>query len=345
MKPSNSVVPDRSKNENEALRLVVTTEPGREGFELLNPEVEVQEKKWEVIINPPVPIEADFWIVFGNARPVDRMFVAPQNTLLIVQEPEEKKIYPKKYYRQFNNLVDTHSKSGHPRCELHAPCFDWHVGIDHSIKAYRYGYQYLVSLPRPHTFKNKISVVCSDARRTKGQIERLEFLEALKGLIGERIDHFGRGFNPVRDKMDAIYGYRAHLVLENCSAPHYWTEKLADAYLGWAYPVYYGCPNVLDYFPEQSIAQLHSLDPSRAAQIVQQILDGPDEDPAHFDVSVARNLVLNQFNPFSAWIRWADERYVGDLPRKWVTLRSHKAYRPFPMNLIFRAKHGLHLSG
>jgi hypothetical protein len=40
--------------------------------------------------------------------------------------------------------------------------------------------------------------------------------------------------------------------LENSQSPHYWTEKLTDAYLGWAFPLYVGCPNVGDYFAKES---------------------------------------------------------------------------------------------
>lgn len=321
-------------------RLVITMEPGRAGFEMLSPEPSLKLNDWEIVLNPSRPLRADFWIVFGNARPVDRMFVAPENTLLIVLEPEEKKIYPKRHYRQFNYLVDTHEKSGHPRCELHAPCFDWHVGIDHNIKAYRYGYQHLSELSQSELRRNKISVVCSAACRTKGQIERLEFLDALKRLLGDRIDHYGRGFKPVGDKMDAIYGYRAHLVLENCSAPHYWTEKLSDAYLGWAYPFYYGCPNISAYFPKNTLCHIESLDAQKAANAISSFLDSDYTEGEGERVHIGRNLILDKYNPFPAWVNWVETRYDADGTPKWLTIRSHKAFRPFPMNWLFRLKSG-----
>ena len=54
--------------------------------------------------------------------------------------------------------------------------------------------------------------------------------------------------NPIEDKFDALIGYKYHLALENSVIPDYWTEKLADSLLAWCKPIYYGCPNINDYF-------------------------------------------------------------------------------------------------
>jgi len=87
--------------------------------------------------------------------------------------------------------------------------------------------------------------------------------------------HFGRGFQPIDDKMEAILPYRFHLVLENSVLPNYWTEKLADAYLGWAYPVYLGCPNVNEYMPGPALAFINGLDADSVAQRIVELLDAP----------------------------------------------------------------------
>ena len=104
-------------------KLVITVEPNREGFEKLCPNPDMYINGWEIIVNPEQKTEADFWIVYGNGRPNDKFKVPKNNTLLVVLEPKEKKIYPKKYYQQFHQIVDTHKDSGHPRIELAAPCF------------------------------------------------------------------------------------------------------------------------------------------------------------------------------------------------------------------------------
>ena len=58
--------------------------------------------------------------------------------------------------------------------------------------------------------------------------------------------------NLIEQKADALDPYRYHLAVENYIGPHYWTEKLADAFLGYTLPFYCGAPNAADYFPEES---------------------------------------------------------------------------------------------
>ena len=66
---------------------------------------------------------------------------------------------------------------------------------------------------------------------------------------------------PAIADLEAIADY---IALENSSHAHYWSEKLADTYLGWSFPFYWGCPNTSDYFPEQSLCQIDRDDLARA---------------------------------------------------------------------------------
>jgi hypothetical protein len=325
------------------LRVVVTMESTSSGWHLLapggaaggNPRI----GRCEIRLNPERPVEADYWIVFANARPCDRMHCAPENTLFIAAEPEEKKVYPLRFYRQFHRIIDTHTRSGHPRITLHAPCMSWHVGYNHRSRRFDIGHHDLSALRHPAEIVNKVSVVCSDAAFTSGQRERLAFLTELKRHLGPRLVHFGRGFRPVDDKLDAILGYRCHLVLENCRAPHYWTEKISDAYLGWTFPFYSGCPNLADYFPQDSF---EPLDPGNARDAAQRIiakLDSPAGEDERQAVAEARRRVLYDYNPWVAWARWAVEYHQPEAAPVDLTLRSHKAFRPFPRGLFHRILH------
>lgn len=325
------------------LRVVVTMETTSSGWHLLapggsgggNPRI----GRWEILLNPEQPVEADYWIVFANARPCDRMRCAPENTLFIAAEPEEKKIYPREFYRQFHRIIDTHGRSGHPRITLHAPCMSWHVGMDPSTHRFVMDHEALERLEPPARSENRISVVCSDAAFTPGQRQRLAFLAELKQHLGPRLVHYGRGFQPIDDKMDAILGNRFHLVLENCRAPHYWTEKISDAYLGWAFPFYSGCPNLTDYFPQDSFVPLDPDNPREAAGWIISKLDSPPDVFERQAVAEARRRVLYDHNPWMAWARWAEEYHQADAAPVRLTLRSHKAFRPFPRGWLHRMRH------
>ena len=227
------------------VRLNMDVAPG--GMALLSPGGAMRWGRCLFDLNPPPGGRADFAVVLANARPYDRFVCAPQNTLFIAGEPLEKKLYAPGFYRQFGHVLDTHPMSRHPGLILGAPGLNWHVGLDMRSRTYRFGYDYLKALTRPPK-ENRIAVVCSSANFTPGQRHRLALLDYLKQRLGDRLVHFGRGFQPIDDKMDAILPYRYQLVLENTCAENYWTEKLADAYLGWAYPVYLGCPNLDAFF-------------------------------------------------------------------------------------------------
>lgn len=307
------------------------------GMELLTPGGGFRWGECRFDFNPEEGGRADFAVVLGNARPRDRFAVAPENTLFIAGEPLAKKLYPQAFYRQFGHVVDSHPASRHPHLHVSALGLNWHVGLERGSNRYRYGFDHLSGLAYPDK-QNRISVVCSDASKTEGQRQRLALLDGLKRRLGDRLVHFGRGFEPIDDKMDAILPYRFHLVLENCVLPNYWTEKLADAYLGWGYPVYLGCPNVGEYLPADSLASINDLGVDAAAARIAALLDVPLGAQRESALAEARHRVLNVYNPFAWAARWAQQLYRPGLAEKPVTLRSHKAFRSFPRGQLFRLR-------
>ena len=85
-------------------KLIITTSPDRTGFVGHSPNPDLVINGWEISVNPASGTNADFWIVYGNARPKDSFLVSAENTLLVVLEPECKKIYPGAFYRQFHRI-------------------------------------------------------------------------------------------------------------------------------------------------------------------------------------------------------------------------------------------------
>lgn len=320
------------------VRVSMDCAPG--GMELLTPGGSMRWRSCRFDFNPEPDGHADFYVVLGNARPYDRFTCAPQNTLFIAGEPLSKKLYPQSFYRQFGHVVDSHAESHHPHLHVSALGLNWHVGLDRSTESYRYGYDYLSALACPDK-ENRIAVVCSNASKTEGQRQRLALLEGLKQRLGDRLVHFGRGFQPIDDKMDAILPYRFQLVLENGVEPNYWTEKLADAYLGWAFPVYLGCPNVGDYLPADALVSINGQSVDAVAARITGLLDQPLSSAHQAAMAEARNRVLNVYNPFAWAAHWVEQLYQPDSPAKTMTLRSHKAFRSFPRGHWFRLRQAL----
>lgn len=311
-----------------------------DGMELLTPGGSLRWGRCRFDLNPVGEGPADFAVVLGNARPRDRFACAPENTLFIAGEPLAKKLYPGPFYRQFGHLVDSHAASRHPHLHVSALGLNWHVGLDRSRNGYRYGHDYLDALACPDKL-NRISVVCSNASKTAGQRQRLALLDGLKRRLGDRLVHFGRGFEPIDDKLDAILPYRFHLVLENSVLPNYWTEKLADAYLGWAYPVYLGCPNVSDYIPAEALLSINDLDAEAAAERISRLLEQPFDTRHETAVAAARSRILHLYNPFAWAAHWTERLYRPGLRQTTLTLRSHKAFRSCGRGRLFRLRNAL----
>jgi Glycosyltransferase family 10 (fucosyltransferase) C-term len=281
-------------------------------------------------LNPPEDEPCDFWCVLGYALPVERVMVAPENILFIGGEPLAKKRLPVGFYSQFYHVVETHSVA-HPRLEIGPPCTGFHAGRHWAPRTGRAPYDALYNLAYP-VKENRVGVVCSSSRKTAGQRRRLDFLERLKERLGERIIHFGRGFEPIEDKLDAILPYRFQLVLENSVSPHYWTEKLADAYVGWAYPLYAGCPNLSDYFHPSSFAAVDLTDVDGAAEMILRRLASHPDETERAAVAGARERIFNDYHLIMRCARLA-QRHYREREKRWVELRHYKAFR-WPERLV-----------
>jgi hypothetical protein len=304
------------------VRLTIPNPPP--GMELFTPNGSLRWRETRFHLNPPAGTPCDFWMVHSYAWPEETAVVCPVNTLFINGEPSAKRNYARAFYRQFQHVVSPHAGTPHPNLHRTAPCLGWLVGFDYRAGRITYGYDHLKNMARPEK-QNLVAVVCSDTAKTRGQRERLAFLAALKRKLGDRLVHFGKGFAPVDDKMTAISPYRYQLVLENSISEHYWTEKIMDAYLGWAFPLYCGCPNLADYFPGESFLALDWHDAEGAVRQIEALLDTPTESwlPA---VAEARRRVLEDLNPFGRFHELAQQLYRAG-PAAAVTVRHYKAFQ------------------
>jgi len=321
------------------LKVAISTGIPLGNFERLTPDCSLQWGQCKFSLNPVDDTEFDFWIVFATVPGRNRLICAPENTLFIAGEPPAKKNYPRAFYAQFHRLICTRGDYRHPRITFDALGLNWHVGYNRLTGEYRYGYDELIAL-RPAAKQLAVSVICSDLRTTPGQRTRLEFLDRLKQHFGNRIIHYGRGSTPVEDKMDAIAPYHYHLVLENSVSDDYWTEKLADAYLGWSYPLYLGCPNLEKYFPADSFTRVSPDRFEQAVRVIGEALSAPPSGAQFAAITTARDLILNRYNPFARFAHWAGQFHDPDAKKTQHTITTHRAFAPFPSGWLYRLRKG-----
>jgi len=143
-----------------------------------------------------------------------------------------------------------------------------------------------------------VSVITSDKTITKGHRKRLEFVRRLEREIGGDLDVFITSNMGLEDKWEAIGRYRYHIVLENSVYPDYWSEKLADPLLGLCYPIYFGCPNIYDYFPRGSIMTMDIGDFDRSLAIIRGVIGSDIRERNMVMLQEAKDLVLDRYNVF-----------------------------------------------
>ena len=261
------------------------------------------------IINDNKLKKCDWWFVLHGSGLVERenCLCDPDHVVYVSMEPSEKISQASdKFLEQFSHLVLCDRDIKHQNI-IYSNWLTWWVGIVVNKKnkkhifspQIRLNYNQLSDM-RPVKKLNKISIILSDKDISKGHKKRIEFINKIISLpISEHIDLYGHGFNPIPDKWDAIAPYKYHLVLENSIQNDYWSEKLADAFLGFSFPIYCGCPNIYDYFSKNSLSVIDIDRVDEAVNVLQGIIEGNVYDNNMYAIDISRNQVLNQYNIFN----------------------------------------------
>ena len=155
-----------------------------------------------------------------------------------------------------------------------------------------------------------ISIVASDLTWLQGHKDRFAFVNKLIGHFKDKIDVFGRGFNPIDDKFDSLAPYKYSIAIENNKLPNYFTEKLSECYLTYTMPIYYGCPNVTNYYSEKSLRLIDIKDYKNAFKVIEEIIDTDPYIESLKSIEASRALYLNEYHLFPAIIKMVEKNFL-----------------------------------
>jgi hypothetical protein len=235
--------------------------------------------------------ECDYLIVLNRPAQDITVRCPPQHVWAVVQEPPNECFQPMhrgdisyaQVYTSDAALVGRRYRHSHP-------ALPWHVNRD---------YDFLSRCKVPEK-KAGLSWITSDITVFQGHRDRLSFLERIRDDL--EFDLFGKGFSFIKDKWDGLAPYRYSIVVENFSNPWYWSEKLADCFLAWTMPIYYGCTRISDFFPEESVVAMDINDPM-APRKIQEVI-ASDLWRRRLDViDYSRRLVLDNYQLFPFLVR------------------------------------------
>ena len=223
---------------------------------------------------------ASFWVTWDEPAAGKIYSSIPfERRILCITEPPEYKNYSilLPFHRYILSPFLIHPSALAPGSVVirTPPLINWHYGIDkrQSDPAPPMTLEEMRVEPAPAK-KKLMAMICSTIDTLPAHRQRILFMHILCRLFANRIDCFGKGFAFIPDKRQGICSYRYSICLENNFHKNFWTEKISDAFLGRAVPIYAGCPNIADYFPPQSFISVDYRFPDQAAQVIASVLDG-----------------------------------------------------------------------
>jgi hypothetical protein len=114
------------------------------------------------------------------------------------------------------------------------------------------------------------------------------------------IDIYGRGCQYYRKtndprikgeftNLEPYESYDFHICIENVETNHYFSEKIINALLCHTTPVYLGCRNIDQYFPDLFVPL--SSDLSTDMQLLHNIKENPEKYKKKIDIDFIKNKI------------------------------------------------------
>jgi hypothetical protein len=229
--------------------------------------------------------ECDIWVIHES---VDRRetIKCPAGNVILVTSEEKQQVtaYPREYLDQFGMIITTRDDIIHPGVVRTMYLSPWRV---------RKTYDEIVnSTPRKTAM---LSAVISNNVSTSGHLKRYAFVNKLKGHFKDDMAWFGKGEFEIQDKWEALEGFKYSLALENCSVPFYFTEKIMDCFCATTMPVYWGCPDIYNYFPESSMILVDIDDYKGAISKIEQAIEEGAYEKNYEALLESKKRVLNKY--------------------------------------------------
>lgn len=258
-------------------------------WDFLNPLRQTPQQRgiWDGIQFTLDPVEVCDYAIVLNRPHEDTTVVCPAHHVWAVMQEPPNEMFGLLHRGDpaYAKIFTTDERLQGGRYRLHQPAIAWEVKRDYDFLGQ--------CLPPPK--ERSLSWITSNLRVFRGHRDRLRFLAHIQGRVA--FDLFGRGFTFIDDKWDGLAPYRYSLAIENHSNNYYWSEKLADCFLAWTMPIYYGCNQIEQYFPPEAMIRIDIHDPDVVEKIRQAV--SSDAWRRNQDaIAEARQWVLNRYQLF-----------------------------------------------
>jgi hypothetical protein len=266
------------------------------------------------VINAEVA-ECDAWVVHEGLSRTETTRCPPGQIILLTGEPPDIKSYEPSWLASFAHVVTCHRDLQRPAVIAGQTALPWLVNRTYD--------QLTAAFPEKSA---DIAVICSAKAMVDGHRRRLRFVEQLLEL--SPMPRFGRGFRDLPDKWDGLAPFRYSVAVENSRHDHYWTEKIADCFLAGTVPIYWGAPNIRDYFPADAMIVIDTLDPVEVARIIKDEATPEGYARRLPALREAKRRVLEEYNLFEVAYQMAKAGQTG-VPAVPITLSPERRSRSY----------------
>lgn len=261
-------------------------------------DIDSRDYDWLVIYEGLPPLEYQ-----KKINRIEPLACARKNTIFITTEPASIRLDGPKFMQQFGHIL-THKAPElikHQGQIRQTPPLRWFygrpIGADGPAAKQDTYKTYDMLLSQPPLPKTKtISTVCSTKEMAHTvHAKRYEFVMALKARL-EDLEVYGRGIKPIDEKSQAMDDYRYHIAIENHIEPGHWTEKLADSFLAFCLPFYFGDPDYASAFPKDAVIPINIYNLDAAEAIIRNAIAQNAYEKRLPAIIEARRRVLTEYN-------------------------------------------------
>jgi hypothetical protein len=265
--------------------------------------------------------ECDYWVIWGDITAGEEKLSVKcpvENIIYMTDEAHEKKMYNQAFLNQYNYLLTCRDDLTHKNLIRTHEINHWHLG------------KTLAEVNnRELIAKTKsLSVVCSDLTILNGHKKRYALVNKLIGHFKDRIDVFGRGFNPIDDKWDALAPYKYSVAIENSAVPGYFTEKLSECYLAHTLPIYYGAPDIANYFDPASMLTIEIDDYKACINSIEKLLQDDPWQQLQSKLIDQKLIYLNNYHLFPGLIKVIEQLPKSSSKTTKQTIYGHDTFYP-----------------
>ncbi|MBE7178327.1 MAG: hypothetical protein INR69_18145 [Mucilaginibacter polytrichastri] len=242
---------------------------------------------WSVQVDE-FPAETDVWVVWGNLP--RNMQVNCRKTYYVTEEVHDRRAYNQNFLAQFDEVISSRTDIVHP---VITPTFElgtWHCGPSYDELGK------LSSITKTEI----ISVVSSDLTDLPGHKKRYAFVNKLIGHFKDKLHVYGRGFNPIAEKWNALAPYKYSIAIENNAINGYFSEKLTECFLSHTMPVYAGAPDIDQYFDKDALCIINPDDFAGSVRAIEELLAEDPYDSVLPKIIRQKEQYLQRYHIFNA---------------------------------------------